>query len=196
MADDVYTPSTGLQDAATFPSKPPSGTGVGSAREQIQRLLGQILGFHNTHQAKLVSDSPGVHGLLIQEGTWTPTLAGSTTAGSHTYTSQSGTYYKIGRMIVCHFYITINVKDAAMAGDPVLLKGFPFVNLNSSVRPALVFGYTSISLGAGNILAGNLGLNSSIATLYKTSSGAAALLQVSDISNGTRIEGSLTYYTN
>ena len=34
-----------------------------------------------------------------EEGTWTPTVIGSTTAGSATYTIQTGVYTKIGRLV-------------------------------------------------------------------------------------------------
>jgi hypothetical protein len=34
-----------------------------------------------------------------EEGTWTPTVAGLTTAGTATYTLQTGTYTKIGRLV-------------------------------------------------------------------------------------------------
>jgi hypothetical protein len=36
-----YNPVNGLRDAVTFPSKPPGGTGAGSARDQVQDMLDQ-----------------------------------------------------------------------------------------------------------------------------------------------------------
>ena len=34
-----------------------------------------------------------------EEGTWTPSIIGSTTAGTGTYTTQQGTYTKIGNIV-------------------------------------------------------------------------------------------------
>jgi hypothetical protein len=36
-----------------------------------------------------------------EEGTWTPTVVGETTAGTTTYSSRTGTYTKIGRQVTC-----------------------------------------------------------------------------------------------
>jgi hypothetical protein len=36
-----YNPVNGLRDAVNFPSKPPGGTGAGSARDQVQDMLDQ-----------------------------------------------------------------------------------------------------------------------------------------------------------
>ena len=41
-----------------------------------------------------------------EEGTWTPTVFGATTAGTTTYTSQSGSYTKIGRKVFCNLECT------------------------------------------------------------------------------------------
>ena len=46
---DVYVPSDGLKNVTTFPSKPGSGA---AARKQVQDMLDQMLGFHNTHLAE------------------------------------------------------------------------------------------------------------------------------------------------
>lgn len=36
-----------------------------------------------------------------EEGTWTPNVYGATTAGTTTYTTQLGTYTKVGRLVTC-----------------------------------------------------------------------------------------------
>ena len=61
----------------------------------------------------------------VQVGTWTPVLAGSTTPGAHTYTTQVGRYIKIGTMVFAYCRIVINVKDVAMAGNATIT-GLPF----------------------------------------------------------------------
>jgi hypothetical protein len=40
-----------------------------------------------------------------EEGTWRPTVAGATTAGSYVYGENAGVYTKIGNQVTCSFYI-------------------------------------------------------------------------------------------
>jgi hypothetical protein len=44
----AYTPSDGLKNTTSFPSKPGSGA---ASRKQVQDMLDQMLGFHNEHIA-------------------------------------------------------------------------------------------------------------------------------------------------
>ena len=57
-------------------------------------------------------------------GAWTPTLSGAGTAGSPTYTIQSGSYERIGRLIVCRFSVAVSALGG-MAGG-VQVGGLPF----------------------------------------------------------------------
>jgi hypothetical protein len=58
-----------------------------------------------------------------EEGTWTPTITGGTTAGTTTYVSQSGRYTKIGRQVTLQF----NVEYSATTGTgSLLIGGVPF----------------------------------------------------------------------
>ena len=58
-----------------------------------------------------------------EEGTFTPTVTGSTTAGTTTFTNRSGYYTKIGRQVT----IIFNVHYSAATGTGFIqLGGFPF----------------------------------------------------------------------
>jgi hypothetical protein len=58
-----------------------------------------------------------------EEGTWSPTILGNSTAGTTTYTTQNGTYTKIGRMVT----VTLKVQYTAATGTGTLSVGnFPF----------------------------------------------------------------------
>ena len=61
----------------------------------------------------------------VSSGTWTPGLAGYTTAGSPTYTKQMGTYYKIGTFVIVGGTVEISAKGG-MSGN-IKLTGLPFV---------------------------------------------------------------------
>ena len=83
-----------------------------------------------------------------KEGTFTPTLAGTTTAGSNTYALQVGSYTKIGNRVFFTVAINLSAKDPAMAGN-VRIAGLPFTS-NSGVSFTLVNVNTSnVTLAAG-----------------------------------------------
>ncbi len=63
------------------------------------------------------------------QGTWTPTLVGASTAGSTTYTAQQGYYTRIGNTVFAHCTVTMT----AMTGTGNLtLGGLPFTVKNQS----------------------------------------------------------------
>lgn len=84
-----------------------------------------------SHKAERVTDVNGVHGLKIDEGTWTPRLSGTEVLGEHTYTVQSGTYYKVGKIVYIFGRITLDVVDSSWAGT-VQIRGIPYTSKSLS----------------------------------------------------------------
>jgi len=73
-----------------------------------------------------------VLGTVVTGGTFTPKIIGSTTAGSHTYTVQEGTYTKIGNVIFGHVAITATI-DSTIDGN-VRISGLPSTfSFNTSI---------------------------------------------------------------
>lgn len=72
-----------------------------------------------------------------QETTWTPALAGSTTAGTQTYAVQAGIATKIGRQVTATFNIGLTAKDGTTAGD-LRITGLPFTSGATYIYPVLV----------------------------------------------------------
>jgi hypothetical protein len=69
-----------------------------------------------------------------EEGTWTPVIAGSSTAGTYTYSSvQAGQYTKVGRMVTatCSLY-SIGVTSAGTGG--LIITGLPFTASSNSAN--------------------------------------------------------------
>jgi hypothetical protein len=58
-----------------------------------------------------------------EEGTWTPTYIGATTAGTTSYATQTGRYTKIGRQVTLHFDLDVNSADGT---GNALIGGLPF----------------------------------------------------------------------
>ena len=65
-----------------------------------------------------------------EEGTFTPTVVGASTAGSTTYTNQFGRYVKIGSLV----YVQINIQVTAMTGTGALRFGLPFTVASGDPR--------------------------------------------------------------
>jgi hypothetical protein len=66
-----------------------------------------------------------------QEGTWTPVVAGSSTAGTQTYSVQTGRWRRSGNWITASFSITLASKDAGIAGN-VQITGLPYAPLTGT----------------------------------------------------------------
>lgn len=115
-AGTVYGTATGMQIAPTrggagtvtnlwnLVVKQPTGGPAGT----ISNVCADFQGI-TYHEAGVTFGAPGVGGypgqnvdvlkFYVENTTWTPTVRGSTTAGTGTYTTQQGYYHRIGAMV-------------------------------------------------------------------------------------------------
>lgn len=70
----------------------------------------------------------------IQTGAWTPTLAGETTVGALNYSTQVGTYVKVGRIVAIMAKLVVSGITTQPTGYS-LLKGLPYVISGTAVIP-------------------------------------------------------------
>jgi len=107
-----------------------------------------------------------------EEGTFTPVIFGTTTAGVGTYTSQVGLYTKIGNVV----YYTINVAWSAHTGTGNIgLSGLPFTSRNSTGALWIASGFSNnLAMSASNILAPRVGSNSTQVIIAQTPVGGGA----------------------
>jgi hypothetical protein len=85
-----------------------------------------------------------------EEGTFTPFVFGTTTAGTASYAFQNGRYTKIGRLV--HFEIYLKWSSGTGAGS-LGIGGLPFTASNSSTFPACSVAYPfNLTLAADSIL--------------------------------------------
>ena len=84
-----------------------------------------------------------------EEGTWTPTVIGSSTAGTVTYGVQRGKYTKIGDLV--HVELYVNYTNGTGTGE-LRISGLPFtVSSSSSTYPGLSIGYLdNVTLSANH----------------------------------------------
>jgi hypothetical protein len=130
-----------------------------------------------------------------EEGTWTPTLTGSSVSGSQTYTTQLGSYTKIGRLVSLNFYCVLASKGT-ISGN-IYLSNFPFTSApnNNDVR------YGRGSFGFENLATIFCSMGSvhdvNVTYAYITGARAAAFsstaLTDADLNNTSQFHGSLVY---
>ena len=133
-----------------------------------------------------------------EEGTWIPTIIGATGASGQSYTTQSGWYTRVGRLVTCNFWVTLS-NAGTMTGTWAGIGGLPFTS--KSVSNMSATGSISYFEGLANawvlISSMEINTNTNFAYLYGRKSATAAtsadLVPVTDIGNSTRIHGTITY---
>lgn len=133
-----------------------------------------------------------------EEGTWTPTIEGSTTAGTQTYNAQVAKYTKVGRTVTIYAYVSITNKDAAMAGN-VRIGGLPYASDGTAnALQALALGdFQGVTFGVGKTqMLLRIPNNVTKINVYDGGSGlASAQIPVSNINNATYFVVGGTYQT-
>jgi hypothetical protein len=113
-----------------------------------------------------------------EEGTFTPTIIGTTSAGTGTYSanSQIGRYTKIGNRV----YFTIYLVWTAHTGTGNMsVAGLPFTSIaTAGTFNALSTWYQNITMTALNLLAAYVNLNATIVSLSQTPVGGGAATAV------------------
>ena len=167
-----------------------TGLGVGvtpaAGRGAVQLSAG--IGFPATQVAS--SDANTLDD--YEEGTWTPAIEGTTTAGSGTYSNQVGRYTKIGNQVT----ILARLSWSAHTGTGnMVISGFPFTIANvNNLIPSGAIGYTAnIAINAGNLLMIGGDPNSSKAFFWQTPTGGGSTSTV-PLDTAGDVAFSMTYF--
>jgi hypothetical protein len=106
-----------------------------------------------------------------EEGIWTPSLGGTTT-----YSTQSGTYTKVGRLV---FIRGILVITTIGTGSTTQISGLPFTNASGSVCPISVGSFfasaTSVTSFFASVSNGGSVINVNSLTAAGTTEGSSAI---------------------
>lgn len=174
-------------------------TGAGSVQFSPISMAGSSVLVNTTTQTAfpITFASPGTTGSTsrslsnFDQGTFTPVIAGASTAGTGTYTNQIGRYQRVGRIV----FITINITWTAHTGTGVvLITGLPFTanaaqtgypmsvitNAGFLIATATQFSFYAVGsttqincygnlVNAGTLISSSLAANSSC-TLYVSGS--------------------------
>jgi hypothetical protein len=123
-----------------------------------------------------------------EEGTWTPTVAGTSSAGVGTYSNQVGRYTKIGNRV----YVDIILVWTAHTGTGNMqVSNLPFTVLNSTFYfPPLASLYNNVTLTAGNIGSAVFILNSTVIELNQQPTGGGGFSSIPmDTAGEVRLQG-------
>ena len=132
-----------------------------------------------------------------EEGTWTPGYAGSSSAGSYTFTTQAGAYTKIGNRVTVDFKL-LNIVTGSVGSGNVQIRGLPFTVQNTVDLNA----QGSVRFSQYNVADSTIGIslqpsgNNSHCTIILTRDNTSNIsLNVSDKqTDGADIYGSVTYF--
>ena len=80
----------------------------------------------------------------LDAGTWTPTVGGSTTNGTIAYTTQTGTWKRVGPLVFASFTILTSSVSAAPTGN-LQVQGLPTAARNSNPNGAVIVTYCNIT---------------------------------------------------
>jgi hypothetical protein len=103
-----------------------------------------------------------------EEGTWTPTISGTTTAGVGTYVSQVGNYTRIGRQVTVYGRVQISAHTGT---GNMLITNLPFG--------------LSGDYACGSIYASNLALNASYYPVIFMSGAGSTSISINQVATGT-----------
>lgn len=120
-----------------------------------------------------------------EEGTFTPTVVGVTTAGTGTYSQQAGRYTKIGNRV----FFTVKLSWTAHTGVGDMRVGaLPFTsNSTATNESAVSLRVNNITLAASSVMQGYIGANSTQITLDQYPAGGGATTAVSLDTSATLI---------
>lgn len=127
------------------------------------------------------------------EGSWTPRLGGSTAEGTQSYTTQVGTYVRIGKICVAQFRVIVNgAWDGSSTGN-LRLYDLPFTSRNS-MRAAVNFGYVNnTNLTAATQPQAYVESSTTRCAFYVRSVTGSANWTVAMIGSSMELSGTITY---
>jgi predicted RecA/RadA family phage recombinase len=126
-----------------------------------------------------------------EEGTWTPTILGSTGTSGQSYATQTGTYVKVGKLVSVGFYVILSA--AGTITGLAQIGGLPFTN-DAYIQSGAVSYFLALNT-SWTTLGAYINASVAVATLFGTQGVATGITNVAttDITNTTRIMGGFTY---
>jgi len=138
-----------------------------------------------------------------EEGTWRPTIAGQTSAGTYTYGENAGQYVKIGNQVTCTFYI-VDITEVSAGSGNLIVDNLPFTAANVTAGTVMDYYWGSCNLEYFDVNPSTVNLSvavdagSTICLFWETLDGTVnGLVAVTDLnsSGNADVWGQVTYRT-
>lgn len=115
-----------------------------------------------------------------EEGTWTPTMTLGGASVGLTYTTQTATYTKIGRLVHIQGRVTLSAKGSSVGN--VVLNGLPFANNGTSTAQVPLHS-NNLNAGITSPPWGAVAIAGTVMTLIKYATGTTAILMDTDLTD-------------
>jgi hypothetical protein len=121
-----------------------------------------------------------------EEGVWTPAVGGTAT-----YTTQTGHYTKIGRLVTVSFTLKVNVLGT---GSTTQISGLPFsTTVGIAATSSAMYFDGPIASSIVNLVGTPTGAGDAVIALYANTAAANAVASVAIFGDGARVIGTFTY---
>lgn len=147
--------------------------------------------FNSNFAREMYRYTNGTWEIFYQEGTWTPTIRGETTAGTNTYGYNEGRFVRVGNLIAAPFRIYMSTKDPAMAGN-LSLFGLPVATLNHSGGCSIGYMY-GFTLGGAQLSVWPGAYPNQTKAQFVKSGANNGPITASDLANFCELYGVLNY---
>jgi hypothetical protein len=132
-----------------------------------------------------------------EEGSFTPTVTGSTPPTGVTYANQIGRYIKVGRAV--NIEISIEMTSAGSGGSGIaLVGGLPFSATNiTNAYPNFGLGIAPLTSAVLGQITGQVNFNDNKITLVRNTNSTTGFDAVpyANIANNTQVRIAFTYFT-
>jgi len=166
-------------------------------KSSIVSATNEINGNLNTHLADLTTDSNGVHGLKVEEGTWTPYATGDELSNANVYSSQIGKYYKINKLVIVEFKIQAT-SVSGMTSGTLRIRGLPFVARWGEYQAGSISAISGLNYGTADFLTlvRNIDYGNAMSFYANVNNSPIGLVVSGAFTTGSIIQGTFTYTTN
>lgn len=129
-----------------------------------------------------------------EEGTFTPVLVGTSTAGTNSYSLQAGNYTKIGQTVVADFIITLDGTGGALDSTGSLtITGWPFSS--AATRSSASVYCTGLNLSAAGAITARFASTTEVYLSYPATSGQTNLPDT-QATDSFSVRGTIVYRTS
>jgi hypothetical protein len=158
---------------------------------------GVIRGSWTTSGLCFGSDTAAANALDdYEEGTWTPTLAGDTTAGTYTFSASNALYTKVGRQVSVSARLTLGT--ASGGAGIAKFGGLPFTkSANQAYVGAIVMSGVDTTAGTISLAVqsfSTISASSEFAIVQMQDNAASVTLDIAGIASGDALFFSFTFF--